>query len=129
LKNLNASHFGLAPSHLHVIVIVIVIDLLLKALHAVQKQFPFYLRYRGSQLVEQDPVCYADDLQGLASCREDTIEAFAAMFGIRFALKKLRAITTSPIPGVMILYHWDWNEIYHVSWSHLQYELLMVEPI
>jgi hypothetical protein len=35
------------------------------------------------------------------------------MFGIKFVPKKLRAITTSKISGVMILYDWEWKEIRH----------------
>jgi hypothetical protein len=35
------------------------------------------------------------------------------MFGIKFAPKKLRAITTKRKPGVMVLYDWEWKEIRH----------------
>jgi hypothetical protein len=97
---------------------VVFFDPLLAALNKVQK-YPFYIRQRGSHLAEQDPTCYADDLHLIASCRECTVEcnkvisAFAAMFGIKFAPKKLRAITTAKEPGVMILYDWEWKEICH----------------
>jgi hypothetical protein len=98
---------------------VVFFDPLLAALNKVQKRYPFYIRQQGSHLAEQDPTCYADDLHLIASCRECTVEcnkvilAFAAMFGIKFAPKKLRAITTSKKPGVMILYDWEWKEIRH----------------
>jgi hypothetical protein len=98
---------------------VVFFDPLLAALNKVQKRYPFYIRQRGSHLLEQDPTCYADDLHFIASCRECTVEcnkvisAFAAMFGIKFTPKKLRAITTAKKPGVMILYDWEWKEIQH----------------
>jgi hypothetical protein len=94
-------------------------DPLLKALNKVQKKNPFYVQSRGSKLGLQDPACYADDLHVFASCREATIEAnkiisaFAAMFGIKFSPKKLRAIITKKKPGVMVLYDWEWKEIRH----------------
>jgi hypothetical protein len=93
--------------------LVVFFDPLLAALNKVQKRYPFYIRQRGSHLAEQDPTCYADDLHLIASCRECTVEcnkvisAFAAMFDINFAPKKLRAITTAKKPGVMIMYDWE----------------------
>jgi hypothetical protein len=79
---------------------VVFLDTLLTALNEVQHEFPFYLRHAGSHLILQLPLCYADDLHNIGSCREATIKAnciisaFAAMFGIEFAPEKLRAITS-----------------------------------
>jgi hypothetical protein len=89
---------------------VVFFDILLTALNKVQREYPFYIRHMESTLILQLPACYADDLHLISACRDATIKcnclisAFAAMFGIEFAPKKLRAITTTAVPGVVILY-------------------------
>jgi hypothetical protein len=93
---------------------VVFLDTLLTALNKVQREFPFYLRHSGSHLILQLPLCYADDLHNIGSCREATVKAnciisaFAAVFGIEFAPKKLRAITSGK-PGGITLYNREWE--------------------
>jgi hypothetical protein len=92
-------------------------NILLTALNEVQRQYPFYIKQMGSTLILQLPACYADDLHLISACQEATIKcnylisAFAVMFGIKFASKKLRAITTAAEPGVVILYDREWIPI------------------
>jgi hypothetical protein len=80
----------------------------------VQREFSFYVRHNGSTLILQLPLCYADDLHLVSSCREATVKAnciisaFAAMFGIEFAPAKLRAVSSRTNPGEVILYTRDW---------------------
>jgi hypothetical protein len=67
---------------------VVFFDPLIKTLNEVQKEYPFYIRCRGSQLGHQAPLCYADDLNAFAICTETpkednkVISAFAAMLEI-----------------------------------------------
>jgi hypothetical protein len=83
---------------------VVFFDILLTALNKVQREFPFYVRHNGSTLILQLPLCYADDLHSVSSCREATVKAnciisaFAAMFGIEFAPAKLRAVSSRDEP-------------------------------
>jgi hypothetical protein len=96
---------------------VVVFDILLTALNEVQREFPFYVRHNGSTLILQLPQCYADDLYLVSSCREATVKAnciisaFAAMFGIEFAPKKLRAVSSRTNPRDVVLYTCDWVPI------------------
>ena len=53
----------------------------------------------------------------MLSCPEATVasneitSAYAAIFSIRFAPKKFRAVSTRPNPGVVKLYDWNWEVI------------------
>jgi hypothetical protein len=95
---------------------VVFFDILLTALNEVQQEFPFYVRHNGSTLILQLPLCYADDLHSVSSCRKATvnanciISAFAAMFGIEFA-PKLRTVSSRTNPGDVVLYTRDWVPI------------------
>jgi hypothetical protein len=111
-----ASHTAAAlkGTHLvHSLGWVVFLDTLLTALNEVQRKFPFYLRHSGSHLIPQLSVCYADDLHNIGLCREVTVKAnciisaFGAMFGIKFAPEKLRAITSGD-PGEINLYNREW---------------------
>jgi hypothetical protein len=83
----------------------------------VQREVPFYVRHNGSTLILQLPLCYADDLHSVSSCREATVKAnciisaFAAMLGIDFAPAKLRAVSSRTNPGDVVLYIRDWVSI------------------
>jgi hypothetical protein len=96
---------------------VVFFDILLTALNEVQREFPFYVRHNGSTLILQLPMCYADDLHSVSSCRKATVKAnciisaFAAMFGIEFAPAKLRAVSSRTNPGDVVLYTRDWVPI------------------
>jgi hypothetical protein len=106
-------HGGIQGDPLSSLGWVVFLDTLLTAVNKVQREFPFYLRHSRSPLIPQLPVCYADDLHNIGSCREATVKAnyiisaFAAMFGIEFASEKLKAITSGD-PGEITLYNREW---------------------
>jgi hypothetical protein len=114
---------------------VVFFDILLTALNEVQREFSFYVRHNGSTLILKLPLCYADDLHSVSSCREATVKAnciisaFAAMFGIEFAPAKLRAVSSRTNSGEVVLYTHDWVLIVAPSTLILQLPLCYADDL
>ena len=87
------------------------------ALNEVQREYPFYVRHAGSNLIPMIPrVMRMTFTLSPRSVRPtikayDIISAFAAMFGIVFKPEKLRALTSRQIRGQLVLHDWTWTEI------------------